>query len=110
MLLAALTLVGGPAAQPSRPQAAEHRCAGAAIAQAEKLLRFHFGDDDRIAIDTAVQVLPSVRNPANSNQRFDVLQVWGRIYKGEYRMRLIYARLPGQCLLMGQEVLEHASL
>ena len=27
-----------------------------------------------------------------------------------YRMRFIYARVPGECVLMGQEVLEFASL
>jgi hypothetical protein len=39
-----------------------------------------------------------------------VLEVWGRIYKGQYRLRLIYARIPNECVLMGQEVIEYASL
>jgi hypothetical protein len=51
-----------------------------------------------------------MRNPANRKQLLDVLQVWGYIYKGQYRMRFIYARLPGECLLMGQEILEYADL
>ena len=51
-----------------------------------------------------------MRNPANRLQRFDVLEVWGRIYKGQYRMRFIYARIPNECVLMGQEVLEYAAL
>lgn len=87
-----------------------HRCAPAAVAQAERLLRFHFGDDERIEIDKAVKTLAPIRNPANKKQLFDVLEVWGNIYKGQYRMRLIYARVHGDCLLMGQEILEHASL
>jgi hypothetical protein len=87
-----------------------HRCAPAARDQAQKLLAFHVGGDDRIEIDKAVKTQLPVRNPANRLQRFDVLEVWGRIYKGQYRMRFIYARIPKECVLMGQEVLEYASL
>ena len=61
-------------------------------------------------IDKSVKELTPIRNPANKKQLFDVLEVWGYIYKGQYRMRLIYARLPGECVLMGQEILEYASL
>ena len=92
---------------------AEHRCAPAAREQAAKLLAFHFGEaDDRIGIDTSVKVLPPLKNPANKAQSFEVLEIWGSIYKGRYRMRIIYARLSGsaECVLMGQEILEHASL
>lgn len=87
-----------------------HRCASAASEQAQKLLVFHFGPDDRIEIDKSVKVLPPIRNPANPAQRLAVLEVWGHIYKGQYRMRFIYAQIPKECVLMGQEVLEYASL
>ncbi len=87
-----------------------HRCAGNAIDQAAKLLVFHYGPDDRIEVDRSVKELTPLRNPANRKQLLDVLQVWGHIYKGQYRMRVIYARLPGECLLMGQEILEYADL
>ena len=87
-----------------------HRCAVAATDQAAKLLRFHFGPDERIEVDGSVKEMTPLRNPANRKQLFDVLQVWGHIYKGQYRMRFIYARLPGDCLLMGQEILEYADL
>ena len=87
-----------------------HRCANAATAQAHTLLAFHAGSDTRIEIDQAVKVLAPRQNPANPQQVFDVLEVWGYIYKGQYRMRFIYARLPGECLLMGQEILEYAGL
>ena len=93
--------------------ASEARCATAAKAQAAKLLAFHFGEaDDRISIDGSVKVLPPLKNPANKAQSFEVLESWGSIYKARYRMRLIYARLEGstECVLMGQEILEHASL
>lgn len=87
-----------------------HRCALAATKQAHKLLNFHAGPDDRIEIDKSVKVLAPMRNPANKSQTFDVLEVWGSIYKGKYRMHFIYAQVPGDCLLMGQEIVEFSSL
>jgi hypothetical protein len=36
--------------------------------------------------------------------------VWGNIYKGQYRMRFIYARQQKECVLMGQEIIEYAKL
>jgi hypothetical protein len=89
---------------------AVHHCAGAAIEQASKLLTFHFGPDSRIEVATSVKALAPIRNPADKAQRLDVLEVWGHIYKGQYRMRFIYAQLPNECVLMGQEILEYASL
>lgn len=97
-------LSGVASAKPS------HRCADQAIEQAEKLLAFHFGPDGQIEIAKKVKVLAPIRNPANKKQWLDVLELWGSIYKGQYRLRLLYARLPGECVLMGQEVLEYASL
>lgn len=88
----------------------EHHCVGAATEQAKKLLEFHFGPDRRSEIAKSVKVRPAIRNPANKKQLFDVLEVWGYIYKGQYRMRFIYARLPSECVLMGQEILEYANL
>jgi len=90
--------------------AAAPECSAPAIEQARKLLSFHADGDDRIAIDKAVKELPSLKNPANEQQRFQVLEVWGYIYKARYRMRLIYAPMGGSCTLMGQEVLEYAKL
>jgi hypothetical protein len=91
-------------AQPS------HSCADAATEQARKLLAFHFGSSDRIDIAPSVKTLSPIPNPANRKQRFDVLEIWGYLYKGRYRMRFIYAQQPGECVLMGQEILEYASL
>jgi len=87
-----------------------HHCSSAATAQAKKLLAFHIGSDNRIEIDKSVKELAPIHNPANQKQLFDVLEVWGYLYKGQYRMRFIYARLPGECILMGQEILEYAGL
>jgi hypothetical protein len=55
-----------------------------------------------------VKVLPPIR-ALKGNGRLDVLEVWGYIYKAEYRMRFIYAQGAGQCVLMGQEILENAN-
>ena len=87
-----------------------HRCSNAATEQAKKLLAFHYGSDNRIEIDKLVKELAPIHNPANKEQLLDVLEVWGYIYKGQYRMRFIYSRLPGECIPMGQEILEYASL
>ena len=87
-----------------------HRCGDEAKKQAKKLLAFHFGSEERIEIENNVQTLLSIRNPADKKQSFDVLEVWGTIYKGQYRMRLIYAQIPRECVLMGQEILEYARL
>ncbi|MFS2053107.1 hypothetical protein ACEN9J_03430 [Variovorax sp. Varisp41] len=85
-------------------------CADEAVARAKKLLVFHFGEDDRIRVGSEVKELPPLRNPANKAQQFRVLEVWGSIYKGNYRMRLIYHVVGKDCTLMGQEILEYASL
>ncbi|WP_332876737.1 hypothetical protein [Massilia sp. S19_KUP03_FR1] len=87
-----------------------HHCAAAAAGQAQRLLSFHLGPDQRIEIAQEVKVLAPIRNPANRKQQFDVLEVWGNVYKGQYRMHFIYAQMQGDCVLMGQEILEHASL
>ena len=97
-------------AQPPRAlPAAAHRCAADARGHAARLLALHRGPDDRIAIDSAVRVLAPVRSPAGGT--LDVLEVQGFIYRARYRMRFLYApqREPrGECVLMGQEILELA--
>lgn len=100
-----LALCAAAGAASAAPQ-----CAAEAVVQAKKLLVFHFGPDDRIEIDPVAKELAPIRNPADKTQQFKVLEVWGTIYKGSYRMRLIYYPLKGDCVLMGQEVLELARL
>jgi hypothetical protein len=107
----AFSICGLGLAQSSvKPPEPQHHCDDAATDQSRKLLAFHVGGDDRIEIQKPVRTLKPIRNPANRDQLFDVLEVWGRIYKGQYRMRLIYAQIPGDCVLIGQEILEYASL
>lgn len=105
LVLAALCATTGLASAASPPQ-----CSSEAVARAKKLLTFHFGEDERIQVGSDVKELPPLRNPANKKQQFKVLEVWGSIYKGNYRMRLIYFVSGNDCTLMGQEILEYASL
>ena len=108
LLLLVTTLLA--TAQAPQPRVAPHRCAADARAQAPRLLALHRGPDDRIAIDSAVRVLAPLRNPAGGGA-LDVLEVQGFIYRAGYRMRVLYAplRAPrGECVLMGQEILELA--
>jgi hypothetical protein len=88
------------------------QCSAEAVIQAKKLLSFHSDGDERVEIlaDEKVKELPSMRNPVNKKQKFQVLEVNGYIYKGSYRMRLIYYRSGSECILMGQEVLGLANL
>ena len=105
VLMSLATLPAAAAVQPSSAQ-----CAAQAVTQAGKLLAFHFGSDERAEVPGPAKPLPSIVNPANAKQRFDVLEVWGYIYKGQYRMRFEYYRAGDSCVLMGQEILEYASL
>jgi hypothetical protein len=85
-----------------------HPCASQAAEQALKLLRFHTDADDRAEVfrDQARQIggLKALRGKG----RLDVIEVPGAVYKASYRIRLIYAQIPGSCVLMGQEVIEES--
>ena len=91
--------------------AADPPCAARSMERAKQLLIFHSGPDDRMAIDKTVKELPPISNPEDRTQKFEVLEIWGSIYKGRYRMRLIYYSSPTtSCLLMGEEILEYARM
>lgn len=107
----ALFVVGGLGSAGIADDEVQSRCASEAREQAPRLLAFHFGeDDDRIAIEPEVTELLPLANPADEEQQFKVLEVWGHIYKGKYRMRFIYHEAADECVLMGQEILEYAQL
>lgn len=100
--LAAAALGATVAAAP----AAAHPCDADARERAAPLLRFHFEDQQAdVGIGDEVKLLPPL-NALTGGGKFDVLEVWGYIYKAEYRMRFIYAQISGECLLMGQEIIE----
>ena len=87
-----------------------HPCDEDARTHAVALLTLHYNDGssdevENLGIDDAVKQLPPIK-ALKGKGKFDVLEVWGHIYKADYRMRFIYAQIPGSCLLMGQEILE----
>ena len=90
--------------------ATAHPCASDALTRAVKLLALQAESDQPGSIGKSVTVMKAVRNPANDKQKFDVLAISGFVYKAEYRMRFLYAQIPGQCALVGQEILEYTSL
>jgi len=88
------------------PPPAVHACAPDAIQRGKALLALHFEEDGPSqSIGETVKTLAPVK-ALKGTGRFDVLEVWGYIYKAQYRMRFLYARIPGECVLMGQEILE----
>ena len=99
--LAALLLVLAPAA------ALAHPCDADAIQRGMPLLKLHYESDDleNGGVDDTVKQLPPIR-ALKGRVKCDVLEVWGHIYKADYRMRFIYAQIPDSCVLMGQEILE----
>jgi len=93
---------------------AVHQCSGDAVVQAKKLFVFylHLDDESNIrpwSVDDSVRNIGKVA-AIRGRQRYDVLEVFGNVYKGRYRMRLIYALVGRECVLMGEEILEDAIL
>jgi hypothetical protein len=107
LLCASAILIGAISAVHAQ---AQHPCATDARKKADALLKLHFDDGDnlKVSISSDVKALPPV-NSLRGKGKFDVLEVWGYIYKAEYRMRFIYAQIKGSCVLMGQEILEAAN-
>ena len=94
--------------------AAVHQCSADAVAQAKKLLVFYLHLDDgttnrQWTVDDNVRNIGKI-SAIRGKQRYDVLEVFGNVYKGRYRMRFIYALVGGECTLMGEEILEGAIL
>jgi hypothetical protein len=84
-----------------------HPCDADAIKRGMPLLKLHFEADDlsNASVEDTVKQLPPIK-ALKGKGKFDVLEVWGHIYKADYRMRFIYAQVPDSCVLMGQEILE----
>lgn len=92
----------------------EQECAGNISTQAEKLVAFHLSEGlggNKVEVQKPFKTLAPIKNPVDPKQVFQVVEVWAHVYKATYRVHLIYAQVAGEpCLLMGQEVLEHAAL
>lgn len=94
--------------------APSHSCSSDAVARAKELLVFYRHPDEtgfagQWSVDEKANKIGTVR-AIYGKRRYDVLEVWGNVYKGRYRMRFIYALVGGKCELMGEEILEDANL
>ena len=105
-----IVALGVVIASPQLAAATGHACAADAAEHASALLKLHSDNDERAHVMPGVTVLKPIQNPENKKQHFDVLEMHGWVYKAQYRMRVIYAQMPGQCALIGQEILELTSL
>ena len=104
-LAVAAVAAGLALAGPARA-AATHPCSADAVTHARALMAFHFGDGlPDFQVDDAAKPVGTVK-ALRGEGRFDVLEVWAYVIKAEYRMHFLYAQIPGDCVLMGQEILE----
>jgi hypothetical protein len=111
LILAGLALALWPCAGTCADSAI--RCAKDAAQRAPALLAFYRHPDEtgfagRWSIDPAVAKIGTIR-ALQGGGRYDVLQIWGYVYKGRYRMRFIFGVVAHQCVLMGEEILEDAA-
>src|SRR5262245_29461552 len=106
--LVLLVLVALQAAATESARSPGHPCAAEAAEQALKLLKFHTEGDERASVfKERARHIGTIKAPRGEG-RFDVIEVPGGVYKADYRLRLIYARIGDRCVLMGQEVLEES--
>jgi hypothetical protein len=86
----------------------QHRCADDARQLAMSLLSHHVSPTEHtVHIDSKVSVLTPVRHPSKRNLVLDRIEVWGFVYKGHFRMRMLYLRGTKECHVVGQEVLTY---
>ena len=109
-ILAAFFLSG-----PTTNAQQNHPCSADVLARGPGLLKHHLPDlgsasSHGFSIQKQISQLAPIKNPADSKQSFDVLEAWAFVYKAKYRLRFYYAKFPGECVLMGQEVLEYTRL
>lgn len=104
--VAASLIVMMGCAMPAAAQ--DHACASDAVSRARKLIRFHLSDPGMEAqisdgsVARRVADIPLLKGRG----KLDVLEVSTDVYKAGYRMRFLYAQIPGSCALLGQEILE----
>lgn len=93
--------------QTASAQAAK-KCVNDATQKAKQLLLLHTNNDERAEIDKPTFKKTGTIKALRGKGKFDVIEGLGYVYKGEYRLRLYYAQIAGDCVLMGQEVLEYS--
>jgi hypothetical protein len=93
-----------------------HPCGDDAGIRAKALLETHINFPDKdfkpeeYSVAQAYKVLAPIKNPMNTRQKFDVLELIGSVYKTQYRIRMIYVLDADICVLVGQEILELTTL
>lgn len=87
-----------------------HRCEATALASANLLLPFYLASEAGVKYEYGDVLLKGTIKSPNGKMKYDVLEVFGFVYKAEYRMRFIFANIGEDCLLMGQEILDMSSL
>jgi hypothetical protein len=87
---------------------AEHSCTADAKLKAEALLKLHMAGTWKVdATNIGAKVVELAPVAAlKGNAKLDVLELQGKVYKANYRLRMIYAGAPKACALIGQEVIE----
>jgi hypothetical protein len=108
-LIATCMLAALSVSSVSAPALASEHCIADAKARGARLLTFHFNDRKEgevlLQIDDKVERLAPAAALKGDGQ-FDVLEVFGYIYKATYRMHFLYAQIQDSCVLMGQEIIE----
>lgn len=97
-----------PVLSQTAPAQAADKCVADAIIKAKQLLLLHSDNDDRAEIDEPTFKKTGTIKALRGKGQFDVIEGLGYVYKVEYRLRLYYADIGGDCVLMGQEVLEYS--
>ncbi len=92
---------------------AETNCENESRVDAKKIFYFYVGTDiadtHQILFVKKIKRIHDIINPSNKKQKLQVYEARAYVYKAQYRMRTIYYANNGECLLMGQEILELAS-
>jgi hypothetical protein len=96
---------------PAAEKYSVHKCEGIVKNKGIELLKNFIEIDDvsQISLDDKIKALPRIKSP-NNKMKYDVLETTGYGYKGEYRLRFIFAKVNNGCILMGEEILDLSEL
>lgn len=86
---------------------APHHCAEDAKVVAMQVLKLHTQADDRAVLEDKVTTMAPIR-ALKGRGKLDVLEVWGNVYKADYRIRVLYAQIKDSCASLGFEIIEAA--
>ncbi|MGE3261023.1 MAG: hypothetical protein AB7K68_04510 [Bacteriovoracia bacterium] len=84
-----------------------HHCAEDAKVVAMEALKLHTQADERATLDDKVTTMTPIR-ALKGKGKLDVLEVWGSVYRADYRIRVLYAQIKDSCASLGFEIIEAA--